>query len=88
MRGIIINKNGLRKGDAGYFCSQIGVSSTLLPYVTIGAGSLIGAGSVVTRDVPAGMLAYGNPARVARRVADLSPSDLSRWLGDGGAGAR
>jgi len=46
--------------------AQIGVNATLLPFVTIGEGALIGAGSVVTRDVPAGAVAYGNPARVAR----------------------
>jgi len=46
--------------------AQIGVNVTLLPFVTIGEGALIGAGSVVTRDIPPGVVAYGNPARVAR----------------------
>jgi acetyltransferase-like isoleucine patch superfamily enzyme len=50
--------------------AQIGVNVTLLPYVTIGRGAIIGAGSVVTRDVPDGMIAYGNPAVAVRSVPD------------------
>ncbi len=52
--------------------AQIGVNVTILPYVTIGKGTLIGSGSVVTRDLPAGVVAWGNPARVRKRVEDLS----------------
>jgi acetyltransferase-like isoleucine patch superfamily enzyme len=52
--------------------AQIGVNATILPYITIGRGAIIGAGAVVTRDVPDGMLAYGNPAVVAREVPDVS----------------
>jgi acetyltransferase-like isoleucine patch superfamily enzyme len=51
--------------------AQIGVNVTILPFVRIGAGALIGSGAVVTRDVPAGMVAYGNPALPQRWVADL-----------------
>jgi acetyltransferase-like isoleucine patch superfamily enzyme len=39
--------------------------------ITIGAGSVIGAGSIVTRDIPAGVIAYGNPAKVVREVQVL-----------------
>ncbi len=38
--------------------------------VTIGSGCVIGAGSVVTRSIPAGSLAFGNPCRVVRPITD------------------
>ena len=40
------------------------VAVSILPGISIGGGALIGAGSVVTRDVPAGATVFGNPARV------------------------
>lgn len=52
--------------------AQIGVGATVLPYVRIGTGAVIGSGSVVTRDVPPGMIAYGNPAVARRPVPDQS----------------
>ncbi len=42
----------------------IGINTTVLLGVKIGKGAIIGAGSVVTHDVPSGMVACGNPARV------------------------
>lgn len=48
--------------------ASIGANATIVCGVTIGEYALIGAGSVVTRDVPAYALAYGNPARVRGRV--------------------
>ncbi len=45
----------------------IGAHSILLPGVTIGDGSIVGAGSVVTRDVAPGTVVAGNPARVVRQ---------------------
>ena len=51
--------------------ARIGVNVTLLPLITIGEHALVGAGSVVTGDVPAGMLVAGNPARVVGPVDSL-----------------
>jgi acetyltransferase-like isoleucine patch superfamily enzyme len=55
--------------------AQIGVNSTILPYVRIGAGAIIGAGSVVTKDVPARAIAYGSPAVVSRSRDDIADVD-------------
>jgi maltose O-acetyltransferase len=49
----------------------VGGGAIILPGVRIGSRSVIGAGSVVTRDVPEGVLAAGNPCRVIREIADL-----------------
>jgi len=51
--------------------AKIGVNVTILPFVKIGKNSLIGSGSVVTKDVPANSVVYGNPARVVKNVKDL-----------------
>lgn len=51
--------------------ARIGVNVTLLSHITIGEGALIGAGSVVTRDIPAFTVAYGNPARPVKSVEEL-----------------
>lgn len=48
----------------------IGDSVIILPNVTIGQNSIIGSGSVVTRDVPHGMVATGNPAKVIMTVSE------------------
>jgi acetyltransferase-like isoleucine patch superfamily enzyme len=52
--------------------AQIGANVCVLPRVTIGEHAVIGAGSVVTRDVPPGMVALGNPARVVGKISDLT----------------
>lgn len=52
--------------------AQIGVNVTLLPFIIIGENALIGAGSVVTHDIPSCAVAYGNPARIVGTVDDLS----------------
>lgn len=46
----------------------IGANCTILPNVKIGQNSIIGAGSVVTKDIPENVLAVGNPARVISTV--------------------
>ena len=48
----------------------IGGNTTILAGVTIGDESVIGAGSVVTRDIPSGVVAAGNPCRVLRKITD------------------
>ncbi len=48
--------------------ASIGTSCTILSNVTIGTNSIIGAGSVVTRDVPDNVVAAGNPCRVLRAL--------------------
>ena len=46
----------------------LGGGVIVLPGVTIGADTVVGAGAVVTKDLPAGVVAVGNPARVVREV--------------------
>jgi len=41
----------------------VGTGASIIPHTRIGEGAVVGAGSVVVRDVPAGVLVYGNPAR-------------------------
>lgn len=51
--------------------AKIGANATLLPGVTIGVNALVGAGAVVTQDVPDGAVVVGNPARVIKRIEDI-----------------
>lgn len=51
--------------------AQIGLNTCVLPRVIIGEYSVIGAGSVVTSDIPHGVVAYGNPAKVVGMIKDL-----------------
>lgn len=60
MRGPILKKGAV-----------LGVNVTVVPMVTIGEYSLVGSGSVVTRDIPPYSVAIGNPARVLRRTREL-----------------
>jgi acetyltransferase-like isoleucine patch superfamily enzyme len=55
----------------------LGINVTVLPGVTIGQGCVIGAGSVVTRDVPDFHIAAGVPARVVRAVGTLPAGELA-----------
>jgi len=48
--------------------ANIGANSTIVCGVIIGENSLVGAGSVVTKDVPANTLVFGNPAKVVRKI--------------------
>jgi acetyltransferase-like isoleucine patch superfamily enzyme len=51
--------------------AKIGANATILPGVVVGENALVGAGAVVVRDVPAGAVVAGNPARVIGQIADL-----------------
>jgi UDP-2-acetamido-3-amino-2,3-dideoxy-glucuronate N-acetyltransferase len=53
--------------------ARVGGGSVLLPGITIGANALVGAGAVVTKDVPEGTIVAGNPARV---VGMVPPEEL------------
>jgi acetyltransferase-like isoleucine patch superfamily enzyme len=48
--------------------ASIGSNATILCGVTVGEGAIVGAGSVVTKDVPARTVVAGNPAKVIRRI--------------------
>ena len=57
-----LKKTILKKG------ASIGANATILCGITIGENAMIGAGSVVTKDVPAGELWLGNPAKFVRKI--------------------
>ena len=57
-----VERTLVRKG------ASIGSGSTILANITIGENALVGAGSVVTKDVPANAIVAGNPARVLRYI--------------------
>ncbi|MFR1661192.1 DapH/DapD/GlmU-related protein [Gallintestinimicrobium sp.] len=48
----------------------IGTNVSVLPGVTVGSYTIIGAGSVVNRNIPDGVIAAGNPCRVIRKITD------------------
>ena len=58
----VLEKTLLKRG------ASIGAGSTLLCGITIGENAMIGAGSVVTKDVPGGELWLGNPAKFVRKI--------------------
>lgn len=53
----------------------IGMESFILPGVTIGEGAVVGAGSLVTKDVPAWTVATGRPAKVVREIKERPQTD-------------
>jgi acetyltransferase-like isoleucine patch superfamily enzyme len=81
------NSNGELQTEADWNCVQtlikkgaaIGSGSTLLCGITVGEHAIVGAGSVVTRDVPPCAIAAGNPARVLRTIPrNTDANTLSR----------
>lgn len=53
--------------------ASIGANATILPGITIGSNAMVGAGSVVTRDVPPNAIVFGNPARIKGYVDSYRP---------------
>ncbi|EER9293197.1 N-acetyltransferase, partial [Escherichia coli] len=51
--------------------ASIGANATILPGIIIGENSIIGAGSVVTKDIPDNVIVAGNPAKIIRPVDDI-----------------
>ena len=58
----------------------IGANCTICPGVSIGDNTVIGAGSVVTKDIPEGVVAVGNPARVLRPINESDRIPLQRII--------
>lgn len=50
---------------------RIGANATIMPFITVGERSLVGAGSVVTKNVPPYSVVYGNPAKVKKKISTL-----------------
>jgi len=57
---------------------RIGLGCVILPGIRIGRDAMIGAGSIVTRDIPPGVLAFGNPCRVFRKLS-VEEIEQYRW---------
>jgi acetyltransferase-like isoleucine patch superfamily enzyme len=78
-RGVKDNLKGPRLMSG----AKIGANATLLPGITIGRDAIVGAGSVVVRDVPDGKVVVGNPARVIKDAIDLSAYAVDTLTGPG-----
>jgi UDP-2-acetamido-3-amino-2,3-dideoxy-glucuronate N-acetyltransferase len=78
------NADGSLQTEADWKCvptlvkrgAAIGSGSTLLCGITIGARAMVGAGSVVKKDVPAGAIVAGNPARIMRPKSQVSAGTI------------
>ncbi len=64
----------IRVGNNVWF----GGHATVLPGVTIGDNTVIGAGSVVTHDIPSNVVAVGNPCRVIRQITREEKSEMTK----------
>lgn len=71
------------KGPQVMAQAKLGANSTILPGVVIGRNALVGAGSVVVRDVPDNKVVVGNPARVIKDVAELSAYQIEQAIHPG-----
>ena len=57
----------------------IGANVSVLPGVAIGSDTIIGAGSVVNRDIPSGVIAAGNPCKVIRKIKEVDKQKSPVW---------
>ena len=64
LKGVVVEQN-----------AKIGANATILPGVVIGKNCLVGAGSVVVKNVPANSVVVGSPARVIKKISELSAYD-------------
>ena len=60
---------------------HIGGNAMIMPGVAIGDSCIVAPGSIVMRDVPAGSLVVGNPARVIESGLELGPWGIRNWDG-------
>ncbi|HEY0718703.1 MAG TPA: DapH/DapD/GlmU-related protein, partial [Streptosporangiaceae bacterium] len=65
----------------------LGAHSVFLPGACVGAGSVIGAGAVVSGTIPPGVVATGTPARPVKSVADYIRAKQHQWLDTSGLSA-
>lgn len=56
---------------------QIGTNAMIMPGVTVGEGAVVGAGSLVTKDVPAWTIVVGNPAKVVKQIKAKEDEDIT-----------
>lgn len=75
-RGDDYAKLGYRLGEI-HLCkgSLVGMESFVMPGVTVGEGAIVGAGSLITKDIPAWTIATGRPAKVVKEITDREQSD-------------
>jgi acetyltransferase-like isoleucine patch superfamily enzyme len=62
----------------------LGAHSILLPGAKVGAGSIVGSGSIVTGELPPGVVAFGVPARPVKTVGEYIEGKRHRWIDTGG----
>jgi len=75
------NEEGNQQTDDDWECiptfikkgASVGSSATLLCGITVGENAIVGAGSVVTKDVPPNTIVAGNPAHILRKIKNITP---------------
>lgn len=74
-----VRKSGLEYALPVTIGNDVWIAGSVVinPGVTIGEGTIIGSGAVVTKDIPAGVIAAGNPCKVIRNI---TPADRQYWL--------